>query len=677
MRFGSDQLYRGIHKSLAIDRSEGVGQGQLEILFDFMIANSGGIVSRYYDFVNVITPKNVHTRSAVLQMARYDNVLLDSQFENGSDGNLYEYELLYTPNNADANGFKLPNPDGVVGVNVSDLGDDQEKYRWFFLKKNNREADDFAPIMAYNKKFSQNGAAFEEGLEDVVDVDAWLRGMAYAVLSGAGDNAGANSQHNGMYYARPDGRVIFLPHDMDFAFDAGRTIFANSQCAKLTTDPARRRLYLGHLQDIIGSTYNNNYMSMWTSHLQSFDSSQPWSSHLNYVTSRSNNVLSQINSQVAPTSFTITTTNPHAVNGSSASLAGDGWVDVRSFRLAGGGALDATWTDNNSWQLTVPVSPGNNTITIEALNFSGKVIGTDSLTVTNTSTIEPASAANLAISEIMYHPSAPTPSEISTGFLDEDAFEFIELMNIGSNEVDLGGAQFTSGINYALPATIIPVSGRVLIARNRAGFLSRHPGIAAMLLPGEYGIADTNKLSNGGELLVLVDPSSHDIRRFTYDDTLPWPTSTDGAGFSMVLIAADTNPDHALATNWRSSTAVGGNPGSGDSDNFSGNPDGDDDGDGLSNFLEYALGINSPAIEASADPNLAGGLRLTFSRNLAADDVFIEVQSSTDLKSWTTTQSTLIASTSQGDGTAIETWAIEPSPRSPGRLYLRVAVSSR
>jgi hypothetical protein len=677
MRFGSDQLYRGIHKSLAIDRSEGVGQGQREILFDFMIANSGGIVSRYYDFVNVITPKTVHTRSAVLQMARYDPVFLDSQFENGSDGNLYEYELLYTPNNADANGFKLPEPDGVVGVNVGNLGDDKEKYRWFFLKKNNRDADDFDPIIAYNKKFSQNGAAFEEGLEEVVDVDAWLRGMAYAVLSGAGDNAGANSQHNGMYYARPDGRVMFLPHDMDFAFDAGRSIFANSQCSKLTIDPARRRIYLGHLHDIIHTTYNTSYMSMWTDHLQSLDSSQPWSSHLNYITSRSNNVLSQINSQVSPVSFEITTPNPLTVNGSSASISGDGWVDVRSFRLVGGGELNAIWTDNNSWQLNVPVTLGANIITIEALDFSGEVVGSDTITVNNASLIEPASDANLVISEVMYHPGPLTPGEMAAGFLDESAFEFIELMNIGSNEMELNGAQFISGINYALPATVIPVGGRVVIARNRSGFLSRHPGASAMLLPGEYGIADANKLSNGGEMIALVDASGRDIRRFTYDDDFPWPIDADGGGFSMVLINPDTNPDHAMSTSWRISTEVGGNPGSDDSITFSGNPNGDDDGDGLSNFLEYALGVDSPVFEARADPDNPGRLLFSFPRNLAADDTLVEVQSSSDLSNWTTARSALIGSAGQGNGIAIETWAIAPSPGSPGKLYVRVMAGSR
>ena len=64
--------------------------------------------------------------------------------------------------------------------------------------------------------------------------------MSYAVLSGAGDNAGAGSQHNGMYYAFPDGRVMFLPHDMDFAFDANRSITANPECSRITQNYSRK-----------------------------------------------------------------------------------------------------------------------------------------------------------------------------------------------------------------------------------------------------------------------------------------------------------------------------------------------------------------------------------------------------------------------------------------------------
>ena len=77
------------------------------------------------------------------------------------------------------------------------------------------------------------------------------------VLSGAGDNYAANSAHNGQFYVRPDGRVIFLPHDMDFSFSTSRSITANSDVSTIVNDPPRMRQYLGHLHDIITTTYNN------------------------------------------------------------------------------------------------------------------------------------------------------------------------------------------------------------------------------------------------------------------------------------------------------------------------------------------------------------------------------------------------------------------------------------
>lgn len=666
MRFGRDALYRGIHRSLAIDRSEGVGQGQIEILFDIMIANSGGVISRYYDFIKVLAPKNQHTRSAVLQMARYDDVLLDSQFPNGSDGNLYEFELIYSPNAADGNGYKLPNPDGVNGVSVGNLGDDKEFYRWFFLKKNNREADDFAPIIAYNKKFSQSGAAFEQGLEEVIDVDGWFRGMAYAVLSGAGDNAGAGSAHNGMYYAHPDGRVMFLPHDMDFAFSTTRSIYANGECARLTADPLRKRIYLGHLRDIISTTYNPRYMSRWTSHLASFDPGQNWSGHLNYITGRFGYVRSQIALQIASVDFAITTTDPLVVGTSNARIWGDGWVNVREVRLEGATApLALTWTDEDSWQVTLPVARGEHDYTLEAVDFSGRVVGRASISIENTGMGEPASSENLAITELMYHPGAPTSSEIAAGFADDDFFEFIELTNIGSNPVDLTGVSFTAGINHALPSTTIPPGGRRLVVRNRAAFLNRYPGTASFILDGEYvGGGDTNKLSNDGEEVVLSDAAGSDIRRFTYGDSGLWPSSPDGNGPSLVLIYPPGNPLPEDPMSWRTSTATGGNPGASDAGApFSGDPNFDGDKDGLSAFLEHAMGTNDGSADLSASPVLGRGLfadgsggqeeflTISYRRNLAADDVIYEVQVGSDLENWSTIGTRYLGSTNHFDGT--------------------------
>ena len=635
VRFPSDGLYRGALDSVAIDRSESQSPGQRELLFDIMISNSGGVISRYYDFVKVLAPNSRLTGGGLLQMARYGDVFLDSQFDNGGDGQLYEYELIYYPTSEDGNGFKRPQPDSVTGARVSNLGDDPELYRWFFLNKNNREADNIAPIMAYNKHFSKSGASFDTGLEEIVDLDSWFRGMAYAVLSGAGDNAGSGSQHNGMYYARPDGRVMFLPHDMDFGAAGGNptaSIFANSECNKLASVPTRRRIYFGILHDIVTTTWNSAYMSDYTTHLASLDSRQNWAGKLNSFDQRRNYVLTQINNSIAPINFALTTSSPLTVASSTATISGDGWVNVREIRLTGGAdPLAVEWTDGNSWTVDIPVVPGSHSYTLEAYDFSGVLIDTDTITVDNNGTVEPASALNLAISELMYHPSDPTAAEMNAGFTDVDLFEFVEFANIGALDVDLTGVSFTSGINYDLPSTIIPTGGRVVLARNRAAFLSRHPGAGAFLLSGEYGTGDTNKLANGGEQVVIKDALGGDIRRFIYDDQLPWPDASDGNGASLVLIAPDTNPDHTLPENWRPSAAPGGNAGSSDAKTFVGDPNADLDNNGVPDLVDHALIGDGLPILGFSGTTVGFG----YDRDLAAEDVIVGFQISSDMSTWT------------------------------------------
>jgi hypothetical protein len=677
--FPSDGLFRGAHGGVAVDRSEGQSPGQRELLFDIMISNSGGPISRYYDFIKILAPNSVLTGGAVLQMARYDDVFLDTQFENGSAGSVYEYELVYYPTTATAAGLKIPEPDGVVGVGVSNLGDDPERYRWFFLNKINREADDFAPIMNYAKLFSTSGQTFEDRLNQVVDVDTWLRGMAYGVLSGAGDNAAAGDQHNGIYYARPDGRVIFLPHDMDFSFSETRDIFTNGQCATLTNAPARRRLYLGHLHDIITTTYNNAYMSQWTTHLATLDPAQPWTSRLSYVTNRSNYVLGRVNALIPSVNFGITTASPLTVASSTATVSGNGWVNVREIRIQGSSApLTVTWTGNSTWQVSVPVVPGQNTVILEAVNFSGAVVGTSTITINNTTTVEPASAANLVVSEIMYHPADPTAAEIAAGFADADQFEYLEVMNIGANTVSLTGARFTSGIDYDFAAGATLASGsRLVIPQNRAAFLLRYPGAAASLAAGAF-LNDT-RLSNSGENIVLTGASGAAIKSFAYGDSAPWPTAADGSGYSLILIAPQTNPDHSVAANWRSGTAPGGNPGGGDAVPFSGTPGADADNDGLSALLEHALGssdnsANASGIKVSLDPN--GQIVFEYPRNLAADDVIFEVQLSTDMTTWQTAAFTVDSESPLGNGTS-RVVSHAPPPVPAMRAFTRLNVRAR
>jgi hypothetical protein len=78
-------------------------------------------------------------------------------------------------------------------------------------------------------------------------------------------------------------------------------------------------------------------------------------------------------------------------------------------------------------------------------------------------------------------------------------------------------------------------------------------------------------------------------RAVAYADAGDWPASADGDGYSLVRI----NPNApGFAANWRTSTALGGNPGASDTVPFAGNPMADADGDGLKALAEHFLGTS-------------------------------------------------------------------------------------
>ncbi len=163
---------------------------------------------------------------------------------------------------------------------------------------------------------------------------------------------------------------------------------------------------------------------------------------------------------------------------------------------------------------------------------------------------------SLLITEVMYNPPAFTPSG-STVPIDGDEFEFIELKNTGTAAVNLYNVRLAGGIDFTFPpGATIPAGGFVVLAKNAARFALKYPSVT---VAGQYGPGTS--LSNGGENLTLIDPVGDTIMSFTYDDDLPWPTSADGGGRSLVPVQPNSNPAPNLSTSWRASTSVGGSPG--------------------------------------------------------------------------------------------------------------------
>ncbi len=503
--FNSEQLFRGVHRSVAIDRSESTGFGQREMLMHQVLNHCGGVPTKYHDLIQVIAPQAAQTGSAELQLARYTDVFLDDQYANGSDGMVFEYELVYQLNSTDngtPEGNKVPAPDSVVGTAIRDLGNDKEGYRWAFLIKNNEDRDDYSRVIPWAKWMATTGSAFTNNITTYLDVDQWLRGTAVNVLSGAGDSYGGDgSQHNVQFYARPsDGKMLFFPHDMDAFHDANRGIYPNGELNKIIAIPAHARTYFSHLLDIMATTHNTSYLSRWANQFGTLLPAQPFASHLAFVGQRNTVITNAVNAAVPPaTAFAITTNsgNNTSTAGSPFTLTGTANLTVQTIMVSGI-AYPITWTSRTAWSVSIPLASGVNFLSVQGVDRYGVPINvaTDTITVTNTGAGAPQP---VKINEWMADNAGPDGYADPADGLFQD---WIELYNPNATAVNLSGYTLTDDL--ALPAkwifpagtTIAPMGFLVIWADNEV----------AQNTPGN-GLHAAFQLRGDGEFIGLYNAS--------------------------------------------------------------------------------------------------------------------------------------------------------------------------
>jgi hypothetical protein len=556
--FNADHLFRGVQSSLVLDRSSSGGGAQAEILMKQAMDHAGGIPSNYNDLVKVIAPRSQDTGTALLQLDPYGNDYLDSEFQNGSSGNLYKLELIYYPTTTiDGNpqSLKVPQPDNVVGADISNLGNDKEDYRYHFIKSNNRAQDDFSDIMAVGQAFSLSGAALDAATQQLIDVDEWMRLFALQALGAIGDAYGQGNSHNLKLYTDPeDGKMLALQWDWDFTFSNGTTssIFGNSNLSKVTALPNNKHTYYGDLQDMITTTFNTTYMAQWITNYGAVNGTD-YSSDLTFIGQRAAYVLSQLPPQIA---YSITSATNQTVNTPTISLTGKGWVNVHQIFVQGSTVpLVVNWSGTNldTWTANVPVYTGANHLTLLAYDFEGNLIGTQTIDVTSTAN-SPNLPANLRVTELNYDP-APPPAESLFGAQD---FEFIEFKNFGSVPLSLNGASFTNGIDFTFGDVTLAPGGVGVVVANVAAFQSRYGSGVTIL--GSYA---GKNFANEGEQVTLVDAVNHSVVDFTYgvDPAAGWYAAANGAGASLEVVNPSGNPNLSDPTSWRVSPVVNGTPG--------------------------------------------------------------------------------------------------------------------
>ena len=302
---------------------------------------------------------------------------------------------------------------------------------------------------------------------------------------------------------------------------------------------------------------------------------------------------------------------------------------------------------------------------------------------------EPAAPSDIVISEVHYHPSNPTTAEllIDPNF-DQDDFEFIEILNIGSKIVDLGDAAFVlipiknelQGVEFIFPpGTLINSGQRLIIAANTTAFAARYPGTP---FAGDY----SSRLSNTGEWITLVDKDGNIIDSFRYNDITPWPEAADGTGPSLVRNNPSSDLDPTLSTSWSSSPRTGGSPGTADGTPFLGDPLADLDGDGFVAIIEYAQGLSDAVFSSqehletfSIDIDGIIYPAVSFRENPDATDAIIslEVSPSLGTTSWDGSGTSLIfvSSKNNPDGTSRHTYRLNTPLDVSSKQFFRLKVS--
>ena len=271
----------------------------------------------------------------------------------------------------------------------------------------------------------------------------------------------------------------------------------------------------------------------------------------------------------------------------------------------------------------------------------------------------PASAENLVISEIFYHPAG-----------DSEVAEYIELMNIAGESISLAGVVFTGGISFSFSNnTILEAGERLLLVSDLDGFKAAFGDDLPIV--GSY----TGRLDNGGENLSLDAADGTPILNFRYNDRAPWPLPADGNGYSLTLISPSSNPDLSDAVNWRASANLGGSPGRSDTLPFEGST--------AAQLFEYALndptdGISGSFLNLENNGSFDDYLVVTVAAKLAADDAQLVIEFSQDLENWERGAAIYLGSEDQSNGISLRSWrASEPVSFNQSMKFARLVLIAR
>jgi len=332
-----------------------------------------------------------------------------------------------------------------------------------------------------------------------MDVDEWMRAVAFLSLIGSDDMYTYGNSHNLIIYFRPqDQKGMAFLWDMDYEFVAATTkAFPGNGSATtykiITTFPDNYRRYYNHLLDLSSVTGDATYMGQWAGRYAGL-LGQNWGNAVNYLSQRAAYVRG---SMPLTTPFAIANNagNNFATSTNPVTLAGTAPLTVRDILVNGLPGM-ITWISLTNWTLNVPLPAYTNLLTLQGLDNHGRALSNaaDTILITNLG-VPPLRA--VVINEWMADNAGPggVPDPVNGRYSD-----WFELYNPNNIAVNLGGYYLTDLLStpnlWAIPTnTMIAAHGFLLIWADNLTNLNA---------PGD--LHANFQLSKKGDLIALYAP---------------------------------------------------------------------------------------------------------------------------------------------------------------------------
>ncbi|HVR74131.1 MAG TPA: lamin tail domain-containing protein, partial [Planctomycetota bacterium] len=241
-------------------------------------------------------------------------------------------------------------------------GPDKEHYRDYFIHGQRDSMDEWDSLIALTQVMDRSktpNAVFDQKIDEVLDVEAFLRCLAPRVLQADWDAFCIGNGHNGYLVIDPrDNRWELLPHDMDNTFgDPNATLFpaADPDVARFLSRPGPRRIYFRIIWDYI----HGGYWSAATAgpYFRALQTATGISTSgvLGYLTTSGNHKRTLIQGSTT-IAFKIVTNSGNDVmtEETAIDIVGDAPIQLSSIFYQRGGdepkLLEPTWTTPTRWQ---------------------------------------------------------------------------------------------------------------------------------------------------------------------------------------------------------------------------------------------------------------------------------------------------------------------------------------